>query len=385
MKRNIFLWVVLACCVLTSCKEAQFNYTVKGEIQGAPKSSILYLSKLTTEEIVKLDSVRLGSDGSFSLSGKTEDPFFALLYLEENKQIYLLIKPEQNIRIETDFSGFNSNYLVSGSIDSELIRELIAKQQKSLDKLVTLSKMYRDSLDTYEDDKETLITRRNDKRNDIIKEHRDFTKNFIEENPGSFASLMALYQMMDPYTSVLTPEKDFTYFSLVDSALSNQYPSAEPVKALNRMVVRVRTQLEKLTPGTKAPNIALPNPEGDTILLSSLRGKYVLLDFWASWCNPCRKDNPHLVKYFNEFKNKNFTIYQVSLDKTKENWMKAIEDDNLEQWTHVSDLKYWNSIVVNLYNIQAIPSNFLLNPRGIIIAKDLRGEELQKKLNELLN
>ncbi|NMB52377.1 MAG: TlpA family protein disulfide reductase, partial [Bacteroidales bacterium] len=132
-------------------------------------------------------------------------------------------------------------------------------------------------------------------------------------------------------------------------------------------------------------DIALPDPQGDTIRLSSTRGKIVLLDFWASWCNPCRKENPNLVKAYNTYHNNGFEIYQVSLDKAKESWVQGIRQDKLEKWIHVSDVKYWNSVVVPLYNIEVIPTNYLLDREGRIIASNLRGENLNKKLAEIFN
>ncbi len=133
------------------------------------------------------------------------------------------------------------------------------------------------------------------------------------------------------------------------------------------------------------PEIALPSPEGDTIRLSSMKGTVVLLDFWASWCAPCRIENPNLVKAYETYHRKGFQIYQVSLDKTKEAWIKGIEDDKLEKWIHVSDVRYWNSVVVPLYKIESIPTNYLLDKEGRIIATNLRGDALQKKLAELFN
>jgi peroxiredoxin len=145
----------------------------------------------------------------------------------------------------------------------------------------------------------------------------------------------------------------------------------------------MQQQKSALKLGQPAPDFTLPDPDGKMISLSSLKGKYVLVDFWAAWCGPCRQENPNVVAAYKQYSNKNFTILGVSLDKAKEPWLKAIKDDQLT-WTHVSDLKYWESIVVPMYNIQGIPFNVLLDPQGNIIATNLRGTSLQAKLSEVI-
>jgi peroxiredoxin len=136
--------------------------------------------------------------------------------------------------------------------------------------------------------------------------------------------------------------------------------------------------------GKTVPELVMPDVNGKDVSISSFRGKYVLIDFWASWCGPCRMENPNVVKAYNEFKAKNFTVLGVSLDKDKDAWKKAINQDHLS-WTHMSDLKYWNSQAVETFGFQGIPFNVLVDPSGKVIAQELRGEELDARLKQILN
>jgi peroxiredoxin len=207
--------------------------------------------------------------------------------------------------------------------------------------------------------------------NQLLSERQSFARDFVDSNASSI-SVLAAIQSLDP-------EKDMKSYLRAEKELVKLYPNSEYVKNFSLQVVKI----SKLAIGSEAPQIILNNPNSVTIPLASLRGKVVLVDFWASWCKPCRIENPNVVRLYNKYKDKGFEIYGVSLDKTKESWVNAIRQDGLE-WTQVSDLKFWNSSVVKLYDIKSIPQTYLLDEYGIIIAKGVRGKALESKLAEIL-
>jgi peroxiredoxin len=178
----------------------------------------------------------------------------------------------------------------------------------------------------------------------------------------------------------LSKDRYFDVYIAVADKVRKAWPNLSYAKEFSDMVEKDK----KLAVGQVAPEIALPSPTGEIVKLSSLRGKYVLIDFWAKWCRPCRAENPNVVKAYQTYKDKGFTVFGVSLDRNKEDWVKAIQEDNLT-WTHVSDLKYFQSEAATLYNINAIPFSVLIDPKGIIVGKNLRAGELHTKLEEIFS
>lgn len=249
----------------------------------------------------------------------------------------------------------------------------------------TISKKYKKNIDSLQQVFQTEMMKNpndsakiNQMKNEIDKTYQGIITQWADElakkvnqHKDKFASIIAL-QMLDP-------QKYLEVYQNLDQSLGSKYPNHPMVQMLHKIVA----QQSALAPGTPCPEIALPGPDGKEVRLSSFRGKVVLIDFWASWCKPCRAEMPNVVALYKKYKDKGFEILGVSLDKDKESWMKAIKEDGIT-WPQASDLKFWNSDVVPVFNVEAIPYTILVDKEGKIIAKGLRGQDLENKLKEVL-
>jgi len=381
-------FLLLAAVIIAGCKSN--NIEINGKLLAPSIGEFLYLDELKSTELITVDSSVIKDDGTFSFSWKIESPSFYLIKTDETNFLTMLLESGHNISIKAYQDSLNYPLSITGSKGTELMNEY---NRRLLRTIVQLKKLYDVYIQNLGAEQLTAVMDRLDSLAQIrLDELNTYTKEYIDENLNSLVSLFALYQQVAPGELILHPEKDLEYYVKVDSALSLLYPDYEPVKSLHDQVQGLKSDIDAqklrspvINETVEAPEIALPDTEGDTITLSSTRGNIVLLDFWASWCKPCRDENPNLVNAYNKYHNKGFQIYQVSLDKTREAWMKGISEDHLERWIHVSDLRYWQSMVVSLYELEQIPTNFLLDKDGKIIASDLRGEMLQRKLDELFN
>jgi peroxiredoxin len=385
MNKKLFLYLFIVLATV-ACKSNLVK--ISGTIVNPLNGSYIYLDELKSNELKSVDSLKISSDGSFNFKKEIKQPSFYLLKTSDNNFLTMLIEPGEKITIKANADSLNYPISLQGSKGTELMTEYNKTLRLTINKLKGLNTIYTQNVDKPELPK--MVETLDSLAQLYLAEINTYTKKYIDENLTSLVSLVALYQQVAPSVYVLSPTKDIRYFVKVDSSMFSHYPDYEPVMSLHDQVKDLVAKMSGGTAGepasasgTEAPEIALPTPQGDTVKLSSTRGSIVLLDFWASWCTPCRKENPNLVNVYNLYHKKGFQIFQVSLDKTKEAWVQGIQDDHLEKWIHVSDVQYWNSIVVPLYKIESIPANYLLDKEGRIIASNLRGEKLQTKLAEI--
>lgn len=369
--------------ILFGCSGRQVNYEINGTVNGA-KGKVIYLSSSNST-----DSVLIDSEDHFRFTGWVNHSNYFSLFFDKINPILLYVDSGSVITVETAFEQFSTLYKVSGSAVSQDICMLQMRLNETFARVkqIQAENMQRADSSTIDSIKNIITSQ----INKTVEDHRNFIFQYIRQNPSSFAVLPAIYQAFDSRNPIFNFVNDYQYYTMIDSALMAAHPKSVHAQDFHSQYLQMKRQYEpylqkKEIPEQSqlAPDFSVNSPSGVTISLSSFKGKWVLLDFWAAWCGPCRHESPYLVDAYNQFHKKNFTIFQVSLDQNKEDWTAAISKDNLGKWQHGSDLKYWNSEPAQLYGVNSIPANFLINPSGIIVATNLRGPALAEKLKEVL-
>jgi len=396
MRSSLLIGLIALNSLLFSCGNKDLKsqntgkshkFIIEGKFENGNGRS-LYLQKIGINDLVPLDTIVLDEKGDFIFRGSISTPEFIIIKTEDGPFINTLLYGREKVIIKADYNDIQK-YSIEGSDESIKIKELSVETMRVINEIDKLNVMARDSANS--PNYATLRIQGQEKFQSLVGELKAYSQKFIDENSSSLVSLLALSSQIGPQMSVFNPETDLKVFASRDSILFAIYPQNPLVQNLHEYVTIIKAQLtaqaqsapEGMEIGTQVPDISLPSPDGKIITLSSLRGKIVLLDFWAAWCQPCRMENPNLVENYKKYHDKGFEIYQVSLDRTREDWINGIKQDNLN-WTHVSELKYWNSSVVKQFNINGIPMSYLLDREGKIIATGLRGPALGAKLQELL-
>jgi peroxiredoxin len=344
---------------------------------------MIYLEEtpLASGERIVADSSVIGNDGSYHLQAKaSEESLFSLFVKSETYPFAYVINDASEIIVNADARD-PGGYEVKGSSASKSLKDFSLSASDKWSELYRLGRAM-DSLRKV-GASDTILSSINTQGESQLKSVQSYVRQFITNSSDPITSMWALgtYQQVfsvNDYDELLT-------------GIAKKFPNHKGVAAMKEMsdrqlaLQKQKSQEPEETQwvNKQAPELSLPDVNGNEVKLSSFRGKYVLVDFWASWCLPCRRENPNVVNAYNKYKGKNFTILGVSLDKEKSDWTDAIQADKLS-WTQVSDLKEWNSLAVSTFDFNGIPFNILIDPQGKVIAQSLRGDDLENKLRELL-
>ncbi len=387
--RKIFIPLFLIIIAGYGCsdplKPKSNEFVVKGKLKNTKGESI-YIEELLINKTQTIDSTRFNEDGEFFFKHTITEPGFYLLKVKNKNFITLLIQPEDALTLDGDALQLERTYTVSGSDESKKICELYLYYYKNAAKVDSLKKIFIESQNKSEFPE--IKNKLDSSFHEIYKDQQKYIKQFINANSGSMASILALFQSFGK-KRLITDDEEIEFSEKIDHALFSKYPKNKHVINLHERLAKLkRDEAEKklieqrLLIGAIAPNFVLPNIKGDTVSLLSLRGKYVLLNFWSPQCEDCIQETKYSKWVYKTFHKKGFEILSIAIDENKERWKKAINDLYLP-WIQVNDYNDMAGPVITLYNVKKIPYNILIDPNGIIISKGISGEELSQKLYEI--
>ena len=374
-----YFWVTVICCVaMISCQNhsskssntivKDSTYTITGKIDGVD-SGWVYLEHDQSDSHAT-DSAKIDS-GFFTFKGKADAPEYCLLGIPNNghKEYRLGFFVENGQINITGKKDSVDEATIIGSLSQDENKKYIASRKFLDEEEIKLRDLY----NTVEAKKDPKLTDSLKKIFDLYeKKQKDFIKDYVKQHPSSYVGALQVYRnfLYNPDATELE-----TIYNSLDANIQSSF--------VGKNIKSTLDAAKKTAIGNSAPEFSQNDANGKAVSLSSLKGKYVLVDFWASWCGPCRAENPNVVKAFKKFHSKGFDILGVSIDEKKDKWLDAIKKDNLN-WHQVSDLRGWKNTVAQLYGVEGIPMNFLIDKDGKIVGKGLRGEDLEKKLGEVL-
>jgi len=362
-------YLLLISVLFSACKDEN-GFTIDGKFSHATPKSKVYLFDIKKDSAVPLDSTVFSEQGDFQFTHSTKGTDFFRI-AADNKQYMIIAKNGDQIKITADLTDKNMAYSISGSQDADQLEVLNKTKNQYMSRLGTIQAEFDDAVAAQPDKRDAIMERIRPKYTQEIEALNAAVLKFAQANSKSLAGFYAI-NLLNPsdYEADMIAYADQLKGTFNDNTAVSDF--------LSRM-----TKLKAVQVGQLAPEFTIDGQNGKPVKLSDYKGRYVMVDFWASWCMPCRQENPNLVKAYQTYKNKNFTVLGISLDKDPVAWKNAITADKLA-WDHASELKDFEGPTVRLYQVDAIPSSFLIDPNGKIIAKGLRGEALDAFLNKTL-
>lgn len=381
MNKFFSIAITLGCIACNQDKDSK-GFEVEGTVKNTSAKTI-YLEEVVpnSSHPVIMDSSEINANGSFALNAKAkEESFYQLRLQNQVVPFVFLINDVAKLNITADLNNSTQPYTVEGSPASKTLIEFDRTSYQQGLKIYTLGSKV-DSLKkaAAPDSVLSIAYKELETAAGSLKES---ALGIIQKSNSPVLVLYTLSSFQNTANNLRMPGFSQPEIADLVQAAAAKYPQHTALQTVKSRMTATESPKVNSTP-RKAPEFSQPDANGKPVSLASFKGKYVLLDFWASWCRPCRLENPNVVKAYNEFKDKNFTVFGVSLDESKEAWEQAIQKDGLT-WTHASDLQSWNNAAAALYGVQSIPANFLIDPQGNVIAQDLRGEELLQTLRKLV-
>ncbi|MCS6992088.1 MAG: AhpC/TSA family protein [Chitinophagales bacterium] len=367
--------------VATSCTNSQSHaeFSISGKVRGL-NSGFVYLEELTFSGRYPVDTARLDAQGSFIMKPPIKHKGLYQLKFDQAASVLLALDNKPfSIQLEADTASLRTfAYRLEGSPASEQLRRFLAMHRQ-------LNEALQKAISAFQQQAQTNPAQISSLQQAIAKADsslRHFARSYADTTANPVLALFAI--------SVLDPDTEFATFERLEDRLKTSAESMPLAQSFYNMMTNQRNMAQgnpyapKFKVGDLVPDIEMQDVHGKLIKLSSLRGKIVLLDFWASWCGPCRMENPNIVRAYEQYKNKGFTVFSVSLDVDRNRWIAAIEKDKLSWPYHVSELKGWQSPICQVYNIRSIPASYLLDRDGRVVAVNPRGSALEAALAQLL-
>jgi peroxiredoxin len=370
MKKITYI-VLIGSFLSCNNKTAGKIFEVEGTVKNSTSKMVYLEENVPNGRPTIMDSAQLKESGSFSLKAPIKEESLYQLRLEGKLVPFaLFINDVAKVKVNADVNNAAQPYTVEGSPASQALINFDKLTYEQGLKLFTAGSKVDSLMKAKAAD--SITNAEYAKVEATATELKSFVTDFLQKSASPILTLYALSSFQNTATNLGIQGFSAPERSEIISAAAAKFPSHTGLQTVSKSL-----------PSAKAPDFTQPGVNGQPVSLSSFKGKYVLLDFWASWCRPCRQDNPNVVKAYNEFKDKNFTVFGVSLDQNKDAWLQAIQQDGLT-WTHASDLKFWSNEAAVLYGVQGIPANFLIDPQGNIVAQDLHGEEIVRTLRNLV-
>ena len=382
------LFTLLAIIGLVSCNNSsennlENNFSISGKIdQGGGKR--IYLEAMSANGTIDVAQSETESDGSFVLEGNLPAMGIYQLRLGED-DLHVLpvtLSPDEKITLKASYDTYSTLPNFSGAAWTQPMNKYMSLFNDFANQQAELAQSSQGQMDEEQMMNQYLQLR---------KPLDDYAEAQMLKDPGNPVNIILITSLSPSLGFKKWDVKNLETYEKVVAGFSKKHPNSPITKDIEAQYEQLKMsyaqfqEFEKTqSGGAVTPEIALQNPEGKMVRLSDLRGKYVLIDFWASWCRPCRQENPNVVRLYNQYKNKNFTVFSVSLDQNAEAWKGAILADGLIWPNHVSDLKAWDTPLTKLYGFNSIPHTVLIDKQGKVIARDLRGESLEQKLKEVL-